>query len=328
VSRNMRDAIGYFSYFGAAALFLFLRMPLLPLWWPDFHSDYALVGLMAQHTKGGHFPIFFYGQNYMGGLEWLTAAGFSFLIDGSSFVSQMSLRANSLVWWYAAAFPWVIALRSHSRWASHLFAWMFAAGSYHLLQVSVLQELSPQYLFFGGITFLLLSSHRSLHGRGGLLLGFTLGLAWWTNQSVIFFFLPALLIYRAIPYRWFAEPVVAKIIRPEVSLRWVYRLWLVLVFSGVVIAIFGGLRIGGLKIPNGISISRDATIVVALLHFAIKGISCWRQGSLTEFKFLAPFAGGFFLGFSPVWLGRIFSFTRGVTGSAWRSFPTGSGRGS
>lgn len=305
MNRSVSEIFGHFSYIGAALLFLFLRLPLLPLWWPDFHSDYALVGLMAQHTKEGHFPVFFYGQNYMGGLEWLTAAAVSFFVDGSAFISQISLRTNSLVWWWLAGVTWVIALRPQSRWASHVFAWLFAAGSYHLLQVSVLQELSPQYLFFGGLLFLLLSSSRELVGRGGLILGFVLGVAWWTNQSVVFFFLPALFVYRVMPGRWLTAPPLAEMIQPVAGLRWVYRLWLILVVLGVGIAVGGGLRMGSFKIPNGMSLARDATIAMAFLHLLRKAVALWRQGRLKEFLPLIPFAGGFLLGFSPVWLGRV-----------------------
>lgn len=40
-----------------------------------FNSDEAVVGLMARHITGGSFPIFFYGQAYMGSLDALLVAG-------------------------------------------------------------------------------------------------------------------------------------------------------------------------------------------------------------------------------------------------------------
>jgi 4-amino-4-deoxy-L-arabinose transferase-like glycosyltransferase len=42
-----------------------------------FNADEAVVGLMAKHIMQGKFPIFFYGQAYMGSLDaWLIAGGF------------------------------------------------------------------------------------------------------------------------------------------------------------------------------------------------------------------------------------------------------------
>lgn len=42
-----------------------------------FNADEAVVALMARHILQGQFPIFFYGQAYMGSLDaWLIAGGF------------------------------------------------------------------------------------------------------------------------------------------------------------------------------------------------------------------------------------------------------------
>ena len=41
-------------------------------------ADEAIVGLMGRHVLQGEFPIFYYGQKYMGGLEpHLAALGFA-----------------------------------------------------------------------------------------------------------------------------------------------------------------------------------------------------------------------------------------------------------
>ena len=44
----------------------------------DFDSDQAIVGLMAKHlSEGRAFPLFFYGQTFMLGVEaWLMAPVF------------------------------------------------------------------------------------------------------------------------------------------------------------------------------------------------------------------------------------------------------------
>ncbi len=42
-----------------------------------FNADEAVVGLMARHILQGKFPIFFYGQAYMGSLDaWIISLGF------------------------------------------------------------------------------------------------------------------------------------------------------------------------------------------------------------------------------------------------------------
>ncbi|MBE0690593.1 MAG: hypothetical protein IH587_10785, partial [Anaerolineae bacterium] len=46
----------------------------------SFHSDEAIVGLMARHILAGERPTFFFGQAYMGSLDaWLVALGFRLL---------------------------------------------------------------------------------------------------------------------------------------------------------------------------------------------------------------------------------------------------------
>lgn len=43
-----------------------------------FNADEAVVALMARHILQGEFPLFFYGQAYLGSLDaWLVAAGFA-----------------------------------------------------------------------------------------------------------------------------------------------------------------------------------------------------------------------------------------------------------
>ncbi len=46
-----------------------------------FNADEAIVALMGRHILKGKFPIFFYGQAYMGSLDAFLVA-FSFLIFG------------------------------------------------------------------------------------------------------------------------------------------------------------------------------------------------------------------------------------------------------
>ena len=69
-----------------AAILLVVGRSLVFAWWdqPAFNSDHAIVGLMAKHlAEGRAFPLFFYGQSYMLGVEaWLAAP--IFLVAGPS----------------------------------------------------------------------------------------------------------------------------------------------------------------------------------------------------------------------------------------------------
>lgn len=59
---------------------VYLRVRLAQMGWPQMDSDEATMGLMALHIwHKQDFPVFFYGQGYMGALEaYLGAALFSF----------------------------------------------------------------------------------------------------------------------------------------------------------------------------------------------------------------------------------------------------------
>lgn len=69
----------------AAVLLVVLRSATFACWeQAAFNSDHAIVGLMAKHlAEGRAFPLFFYGQSYMLGVEaWLAAP--VFLLTGPS----------------------------------------------------------------------------------------------------------------------------------------------------------------------------------------------------------------------------------------------------
>src|SRR5262245_3785607 len=60
-----------------------------------FDSDQAIVGLMAKHLiEGRAFPLFFYGQTYMLGVEAWAAAPF-FVVAGPT---VLGLRLSMLAW--------------------------------------------------------------------------------------------------------------------------------------------------------------------------------------------------------------------------------------
>ena len=85
-----------------------------------FDSDQAIVGLMAKHlVEGRAFPLFFYGQEYMLGVEsWLMAPAF-FVLGPSVFALRLTMVLLNAVtaatlWWLlmrdARLQPWLAAL--------------------------------------------------------------------------------------------------------------------------------------------------------------------------------------------------------------------------
>lgn len=64
-------------YTGACLLVVLRCLPSMAFEQFNFDSDQAVVGLMAKHLANGRgFPLFFYGQNYMLGVEAWVAAPF------------------------------------------------------------------------------------------------------------------------------------------------------------------------------------------------------------------------------------------------------------
>ena len=71
----------------------------------NFDSDQAIVGLMAKHLADGrHFPLFFYGQHYMLGVQAWIAAPF-FLVGGPTIAMlrlPLAIVNVAVVWWLIA----------------------------------------------------------------------------------------------------------------------------------------------------------------------------------------------------------------------------------
>lgn len=158
-----------------------------------FDSDQAIVGLMAKHlSEGRSFPLFFYGQEYMLGVEaWLMAPVFAVL--GAS-VHSLRLTmvllnvATSLLLWRllvrdARLNPWAAAL------AASPFALAPFVTSAHLLEA---QGGNPEPFLWALLLWM-------VRGRP-LLLGAMMGVAFLHREFIAYAF-SALLIVHAIEAR-------------------------------------------------------------------------------------------------------------------------------
>ena len=93
---------------GAAVVLVALRS-VVPLTWQqlDFDADQAIVGLMAKHlAEGRDFPLFFYGQNYMLGVQAWMAVPFIWLWGATVTAIRMPLLLINLA--MAASFVTVL----------------------------------------------------------------------------------------------------------------------------------------------------------------------------------------------------------------------------
>lgn len=307
-----RQFLEIFAYLIVAGIFLAVRLPYLPAWWADFNADYALVGVMGKHTLEGHFPIFYYGQTYMGGAEWATAALLAKL-RGEAEIPLELLRLNTLGWWALAGAAWAFFLRQTSAILALTVVSLFALGTYTLVRLAMIQDMAAQYLFFGALLALMLQNFRLLLGRRGFAFGLLLGFAWWINQTIVFLVVPALWVWHAEPRRWLALPAAKAFFYRERKLDWLYGLAAFLILFGIFAGLAGGVTIplgrGHLKVPNGITLARDVflvlVIVQALVRFAPRSAASRRQVAIAAARSAAPFALGFLVGYAPVWLGGL-----------------------
>src|SRR5262245_31707648 len=73
---NARDAKAVLTVAGLLLCALVPRLILLLVTDFNIDSDEAIVGLMAKHfAEGRPWTVFYYGQDYMGSLEAMVAAG-------------------------------------------------------------------------------------------------------------------------------------------------------------------------------------------------------------------------------------------------------------
>ena len=154
-------------------------------------SDEAIVGLMARHmTEGASWPVFYYGQYYMGSLEPLLVAAM-FKIFGPSNCALKLVPLIFSLFHIVLVFFLARAMLSFS--AAYVAGLLTALGpSALILWSSKARGGFIEMLVLGTIGLLLCV--WLLAGRTSLvrvfLLGFVLGLGWWVNNQIIFYMFP------------------------------------------------------------------------------------------------------------------------------------------
>lgn len=158
----------------------------------SFHSDEAVVGLMARHILNGERPTFFYGQAYMGTLDaWWVAAGFRLLGESVQTIRIM----QSLL------YLMVVATSFYAAWVlSRRVLVAFVCASTFALPPVMLALYTTATL--GGYNETLILGHLTIavgfsaaHAERTswlrwLALGFFIGLGWWANALIAVYAIP------------------------------------------------------------------------------------------------------------------------------------------
>jgi 4-amino-4-deoxy-L-arabinose transferase-like glycosyltransferase len=158
----------------------------------SFHSDEAIVGLMARHIVSGERPTFFYGQAYMGSLDaWLVALGFQ--VFGESVQTIRIVQAALYLLAVASAYyaAWCLSQRVRVAWVcAATFA--VAPVSLALYSTATLGGYN-ETLILGHLVIALgvgvAQGQRAVLVRG-FLLGLCLGLGWWANALIAVYAIP------------------------------------------------------------------------------------------------------------------------------------------
>ena len=172
----------------------------------SFHSDEAVVALMARHILHGERPVFFYGQAYMGSLDpWLVAFGFSLLGETVQTIRlvQSALYLGVVAASYGAAF--VLS----GRVGVAVIAGLTLAVPNVLVALYTTATLGGynETLLLGALIVLL--GFPIQRGGAGLwrwaLIGVLAGLGWWTNALIAVYLLPLAVLLMVRLWRGRAE---------------------------------------------------------------------------------------------------------------------------
>jgi 4-amino-4-deoxy-L-arabinose transferase-like glycosyltransferase len=186
----------------------------------SFHSDEAVVALMARHINEGARPVFFYGQAYMGSLDaWLVAIGFQLFGE-----SVMNVRIVQSV-----LYMLVIA-------TGYTAAWQFsgrrivAAVAGLLLAIPAVNTVLYTTATLGGYNEILLLGnliiifgHRAIQPAARWWswagLGLAAGVGWWTSGLIVMYAVPVGLMILIV---WLKERRHIRHLLPGLALALVY----------------------------------------------------------------------------------------------------------
>ncbi len=191
------------------AVALALRVIVLASGAVSFHSDEAIIALMARHINQGlPLPTFFYGQAYMGSLDALLAA-IGFRLFGEQ---VLTIRLVESALYLAIVMATTgLALRLTGRaWIAIVTGLLVAIPPVTMtLYTAMTLGGYNETLLFGTLTLWLgydLSHEYPDSVWRWALLGVIAGLGWWTNGLIVVYLLPVTVYLLASLYRRFTSP--------------------------------------------------------------------------------------------------------------------------
>jgi len=173
-------------------LALALRLVILAAGAVPFNSDEAVVALMARHTLQGEWPVFFYGQSYMGSLDaTLIAAAFA-LFGQSVLVIRLTQTALFLG---IVATTYLLGIRFYrDRWTAGAAVLLMALPTV-LVSTYTTATLGGygEILLLGNLVLLwghAVLTERADDWRAWLGLGAAAGLGFWTSALIVVYLAP------------------------------------------------------------------------------------------------------------------------------------------
>ncbi len=184
---------------------IILRIILIGQGWPPTNSDEGTLGLMALHIAyRSEYPIFFYGQGYMGPFEAYLAAILFHILGPSLFVLRLGLI---LIFCLFLVSIYLLISLLYTKKLALLTLFLLALGSPEIFSIQ-LRAIGgyPETLLFGTLQLLIASClafscrrdmpthkrwrHLALYACWGFLVGFSI----WTDLLVLPFVLTSALV--------------------------------------------------------------------------------------------------------------------------------------
>lgn len=189
-----------------ALAFVLIRLPVLtsPGILLGWHSDAALLGLMARAILDGDIPWLFWGADYLAPLTSLFAAVVAIVMRNP--VGPLELRLGVSVEIFGALLFFYAALRrSIGRRAAMMAIFWLVAGPGFLFKLGYAPLSAEQYFFLGSVVFWYVTRFRFVRLHHWLILGLLTGSGLWIHRGVLFVVVPALAViafYDARRLKW------------------------------------------------------------------------------------------------------------------------------
>lgn len=169
----------------------------------NFDSDEAIHGLMALHILNGQYPVYYYGQNYLGALEAYVAAFFMNLFEPGVF----TLRIPSLI--FICIFFIVQGLLVYRLWGGRialLSLLILAFPSWRMLPWTFRPATGFAPLLPVGTLILLLTftrtGQRELKQFRNIIIGALIGFAVWLHPMASYYLLILGFVYWLFTPEW------------------------------------------------------------------------------------------------------------------------------